>query len=208
MHKGQTYEGDGNWAKCLKLQHKLFDVASCKHASCSFGGAYQPKLPTTFYGFSYLYDRVAAIGLLDGKPAVYGSQVTTRADIERAGAALCALGHSAVSERFVSHPDGSKADNFCGDVAYLSALLSAFGFAENTPLTMTNKIKDVELVWTLGAMLAKSAELAGGGGGFFGGLRGAVIIVLALAVFWFFASRYSRRGYRHVQQPLAGHESD
>ena len=33
-----------------------------------------------------------------------------------------------------------------------------------TQLTMTNKIKEVELVWTLGAMLAKSAELAGGAG--------------------------------------------
>jgi apyrase/ectonucleoside triphosphate diphosphohydrolase 5/6 len=30
-------------------------------------------------------------------------------------------------------------------------------------MTMTNKIKDVELVWTLGAMLAKSAELTGAG---------------------------------------------
>jgi len=42
----------------------------------------------------------------------------------------------------------------------VAALLSNLGFAPSTTLTMTNKIKGVELVWTLGAMLAKSAELA------------------------------------------------
>ena len=36
------------------------------------------------------------------------------------------------------------------------------GFDDDLSMTMTNKIKDVELVWTLGAMLAKSAELANG----------------------------------------------
>lgn len=133
--------GDGDWHKCKKLQRLLFDTSSCTHASCSFGGAYQPALPKNFYGFSYLYDRVAAIGLLDGKPAQYGSQVATIADIEKAGAALCALEQSKVAERFSSHPDAQKASNFCGDVAYLSTLLQSFGFSNTDTITMTNKIK-------------------------------------------------------------------
>jgi apyrase/ectonucleoside triphosphate diphosphohydrolase 5/6 len=44
-------------------------------------------------------------------------------------------------------------------------LLEKLGFDEHKGMTMTNKIKDVELVWTLGAMLAKSAELTGAGDG-------------------------------------------
>merc|ERR1719182_1015835 len=86
------------------------------------------------------------------------------AEIDRAGAELCALDPKATAARFAAHQDASKSHNFCGDVAYLSTLLTVFGFPESHPLTMTNKIKDIELVWTLGAMLAKSAELAAGGG--------------------------------------------
>jgi apyrase/ectonucleoside triphosphate diphosphohydrolase 5/6 len=57
-------------------------------------------------------------------------------------------------------------------------------------MTMTNKIKDVELVWTLGAMLAKSAELTGAGdGGGEGGSGGhnysLVFLLLAVLVLLF-----------------------
>lgn len=71
-HKGNEFVGDGSWQHCLKLTDKLFVDAPCPHAGgCSFGGTFQPKLPSTFYGFSYMYDRTAAIGLIDGKPKMY-----------------------------------------------------------------------------------------------------------------------------------------
>jgi len=207
-HNDAELVGDADWHRCRKLQMRLFDRSSCAHSSCSWGGAYQPALPTTFYGFSYLYDRTAAIGLLDGKPAQFGSVPMARADIDEKGAALCALGEADVATRFSSHPDGPKANSFCGDVAYLSALLENFGFHEHTRLTMTNKIKDVELVWTLGAMLAKSAELAHGGAG--GPSFPTVIFMVLLAggLFWLWSSRYSSSGYGRVSQPLQGHDSD
>lgn len=53
--------------------------------------------------------------------------------------------------------DSAKSSQYCGDVAYVAALLNSFGFAGGAAVTMTNKIRDVELVWTLGAMLAKCA---------------------------------------------------
>merc|ERR1719197_714556 len=90
-HGEYSLTGDGDWHKCVKLQRLLFDTSSCTHSSCSFGGAYQPALPKRFYGFSYLYDRVAAIGLIDGKPAQFGHQVVTLAELQREGAKLCAL---------------------------------------------------------------------------------------------------------------------
>jgi len=78
-------------------------------------------------------------------------------------------------------------------------------------MTMTNKIKGVELVWTLGAMLANSAELAneGSGGGTAATARWVFLIVLALAGAWFYSRRRASAGYRHVSLPLhQGHDSD
>ena len=106
--------------------------------------------------------------------------------LERCGSA----GDSAATAtRFVKAGDAAKAANFCGDVVYLAVLLDKLGFDDDATLTMTNKIKDVELVWTLGAMLAKSAELraaeaggGGGGGGF--SLRAAFYMLLAAAALW------------------------
>ena len=209
-HKAHEIIGDGDWHKCKKLQRQLFDTTSCAFSSCSFGGAYQPALPKTFYGFSYLYDRTAAIGLLDGRQQQYGSQQMSIAEIEHAASQLCVLEQPAVAKRFATHPDASKSSNFCGDVAYLSTLLTSFGFAESYRMTMTNKIKDVELVWTLGAMLAKSAELANQShGGLLSGSQGGMLLLAVLAIVFLVSRRQGGGGYRGVGNPLhQGHESD
>jgi apyrase/ectonucleoside triphosphate diphosphohydrolase 5/6 len=83
--------------------------------------------------------------------------------IEDKAKEICALDGSATRARFAAAGDASKSVNFCGDILYVSVLLEKLGFDEHKGMTMTNKIKDVELVWTLGAMLAKSAELTGAG---------------------------------------------
>mmetsp|Transcript_26684 Transcript_26684/g.64355 ORF Transcript_26684/g.64355 Transcript_26684/m.64355 type:complete len:455 (-) Transcript_26684:374-1738(-) len=160
VYKQMTFLGAGHWQHCYTLTLKLFDTATCPHSSCSFNGSYQPKLPADFKAFSYMYDRTAAIGLLDGVPKQLGSQVMSQEDIVHAGEVLCGLNHEQVASRFSTHHDASKSSNFCGDVAYVAALLRSLGFSPASKLTMTNQIKDVELVWTLGAMLAKSAEIA------------------------------------------------
>ena len=140
-HQGRQFVGDGSWTRCQQLQAELFERSDCSYSSCSFGGEYQPSLPAKFYGFSYLYDRVAAIGLLDGAPRTFGSQTARVVDLERAGEGLCALGQTQIDERFRAHPDASKAAHFCGDVAYVTTLLRSLGFGEEASLTMTNRIK-------------------------------------------------------------------
>lgn len=196
--------GDADWHRCSKLQARLFDHSGCRHSSCSWGGAYQPRLPAAVYGFSYLYDRTAAIGLFDGVAAQFGSHDASRSDLIRQGAALCALGQSTLNERFKDHSEASKAVNFCGDVAYLNALLSAFGFDEHTKLTLTNKIKDVELVWTLGAMLAKSSELSRSSStrAASGSVSHSVLLVLAAALAFYFYTMRKGSQARHDARPL------
>ena len=136
-----TFVGEGDWHRCFKLQLKLFDTSSCEHKSCSFNGSYQPALPASFNGFSYMYDRTTAIGLLDGVPKQFGSQVMSQQDIAHAGESLCALNKEQAATRFSTHQDASKSSNFCGDVAYVAALLNSLGFPPTAKLTMTNKIK-------------------------------------------------------------------
>ena len=89
-------------------------------------------------------------------------------------------------------------------------MLSNLGFAPSTSLTMTNKIKDVELVWTLGAMLAKSAELANEShGGLLSGSQGGMLLLAVLAIVFLVSRRQGSPGYRGVGNPLhQGHESD
>ena len=82
---------------------------------------------------------------------------------------------------------------------------------------MTNKIKGVELVWTLGAMLAKSAELAaghgssgsgaGGGGSGGGGLPMRTILLVASGaalLLWLCGSGRLNVGYHPVQHEGSG----
>lgn len=151
---------------------------------------------------AHRYDRTAAIGLFDSVPRQFGSVDTTIEAISAAGEPLCALDAAANTARFANTQDAAKSHNYCGDVAYVAELLRAFGFSEQTPITMTNKIKDVELVWTLGAMLAKSAMLAGEGGGMGTGIVVllALLVVAVLAVCAFRAS--GRRRYSQVSGKL------
>ena len=68
---------------------------------------------------------------------------------------------------------------------------------DDLSMTMTNKIRDVELVWTLGAMLAKSAELANGAGGAGASsgstLRNVSLLIALAAALWYWCFRPSRK---------------
>jgi hypothetical protein len=200
QHKGKEISGSSDYKRCKKLTKRLFEGnKECKYGKhlCSIGGAFQPKLPKTFYGFSYLDDRTAAIGLLDGKPSTFGSVRMSRDDIEHAAKAVCALDREANTARFANTNDASKSANFCGDAVYLEVLLDALGFEDEHTMTMTNKIKDVELVWTLGAMLAKSAELQrpSSSGGFGLGLTTPLLLAAAALCYCFcFAKRAPKKG--------------
>jgi len=187
-HKGSVVQGAGDYRRCKKLTKRLFDGEACSYGErmCSFGGVYQPPLPKRFYGFSYMFDRTAAIGLLDQKPVTFGAAEMSRDDIERAAKAVCSLDQAGAAARFAATNDAAKAANFCGDTVYIAALLDALGFDERSTMTMTNKIKDVELVWTLGAMLAQSSALASGASGSHFGALSWLALAATLAGLWYF----------------------
>ncbi|EOD20925.1 hypothetical protein EMIHUDRAFT_435744 [Emiliania huxleyi CCMP1516] len=185
-HGGKSLVGDADWARCLRVMGRLFPQPFA---------AGQPKLADRFYGFSYMYDRTAAIGLLDGQPRQFGSVAMSYNDIAAAGESLCRLSAEETATRFANTQDAAKSNNYCGDVAYVAALLKALGFEGDTSITMTNKIEKVELVWTLGAMLAKSAELLAdtGSGGLGAGsvIGGLVALGLAAAALKLLSQRRS-----------------
>jgi hypothetical protein len=152
------------------------------------------------YGFSYLYDRTAAIGLFDGKPVLSGSQRTSRTQIERGGASLCIMEAQAIKARYRAHPDARQADQFCGDVAYIVALLEALRIAPDAELVVAKEIKGVELVWTLGAMIANAAQLPIDGDWTTMVAPLATGLLAGLLLLWLCTRRAVGCGYRRVQQ--------
>ena len=137
-HKGQKLEGSGEYKRCKKLIKNLFgddekeeacEKKNGKH-HCSFTGEYRPPMPSSFYGFSYMYDRTGAIGLLDTAPAQFGSLNLSADQIEDKAKEICALDGSATTARFAAAGDASKSANFCGDILYVSVLLEKLGFDE------------------------------------------------------------------------------
>jgi Golgi nucleoside diphosphatase len=157
-----VFSGTGSYSKCADLYHTLFDKSECGQPPCSFNGAYQPPMPKDMqlFGFSYLYDRTKAIGLLDGFLEAYGTQSMTTSDIRDAAVSLCNLTPTETKARFEAAEDADKWMNFCGDSTFIVALLEdGFGIHPDANLTMGNKVADVEIVWTLGAMITKVAHL-------------------------------------------------
>ncbi|KAJ1616945.1 nucleoside phosphatase GDA1/CD39 [Pavlovales sp. CCMP2436] len=157
-------KGVGKYAACVQLIESIFPKAECPLAPCSIQGSFQPKLVGEFIGFSYMYDRTKQIGLIDDDPQVYGEQKMDLAAIKSGAARMCALKSDAMHAKFAKHPELDKSQNFCGDAVFISALIEhGFGFAPETLFTMTNKINSIEIVWTLGAMIAKYNESHAGG---------------------------------------------
>lgn len=152
-----TVVGASNQPKCVAMINKMFDKSTCSFGSCAFNNVFQPKLPDKVVAFSYFYDRTAAIGLIDSKPKIYGRQEHSVAAISEAAKTLCAKSWEEMQIAFKEVADASKMNHFCFDTLYLSELLlNGFGFAPDQMITVANKLSDVELVWTLGAMVAKA----------------------------------------------------
>lgn len=189
-----SFSGSGDFPRCVALVQSIFPEAECPLAPCSIQGAHQPPLTGDFVGFSYMYDRTKAIGLLDDSPQMYGEQKMTIPQILAGAQRLCGLDFKTVSDRFEKHPDGSKAANFCGDAVFVAVMLErGFGFSQDAVFTMTNKIDDVEIVWTLGAMLAK-AQGSQGSGSSTTLIMGCVAVLSMLLLFTFRHSLFRSSG--------------
>ncbi|NWR49540.1 ENTP5 diphosphohydrolase, partial [Regulus satrapa] len=104
------------------------------------GKLHQPEeiRGSSFYAFSYYYDRAADTNLIDYE---HGGVLEVR-DYERKAKEVCNN-----MERY-----NSASPFLCMDLTYITALLKeGFGFRDNTVLKLTKKVNDIETSWTLGA---------------------------------------------------------
>ncbi|NXP88934.1 ENTP5 diphosphohydrolase, partial [Passerina amoena] len=93
---------------------------------------------SSFYAFSYYYDRAADTNLIDYER---GGVLEVR-DFERKAKEVCDN-----IERY-----NSASPFLCMDLTYITALLKeGFGFRDNTVLKLTKKVNNIETSWTLGA---------------------------------------------------------
>uniref|UniRef100_A0A674GLS3 nucleoside diphosphate phosphatase n=1 Tax=Taeniopygia guttata TaxID=59729 RepID=A0A674GLS3_TAEGU len=93
---------------------------------------------SSFYAFSYYYDRAADTNLIDYER---GGVLEVR-NFERKAKEVCDN-----MERY-----NSASPFLCMDLTYITALLKeGFGFRDNTILKLTKKVNNIETSWTLGA---------------------------------------------------------
>ncbi|PKU40178.1 ectonucleoside triphosphate diphosphohydrolase 5 [Limosa lapponica baueri] len=93
---------------------------------------------SSFYAFSYYYDRAADTNLIDYEQ---GGVLEVK-DFERKAKEVCDN-----MERY-----NSASPFLCMDLTYITALLKeGFGFRDNTLLQLTKKVNNIETSWTLGA---------------------------------------------------------
>ncbi|NXY86204.1 ENTP5 diphosphohydrolase, partial [Alcedo cyanopectus] len=93
---------------------------------------------SSFYAFSYYYDRAADTNLIDYEQG----GVLEVQDFERKAKEVCDN-----MERY-----SSASPFLCMDLTYITALLKeGFGFRDNTLLQLTKKVNNIETSWTLGA---------------------------------------------------------
>ncbi|NXI20803.1 ENTP5 diphosphohydrolase, partial [Sterrhoptilus dennistouni] len=104
------------------------------------GKLHQPEeiRGSSFYAFSYYYDRAADTNLIDYER---GGVLEVR-DFKRKAKEVCDN-----MERY-----NSASPFLCMDLTYITVLLKeGFGFRDNTVLQLTKKVNDIETSWTLGA---------------------------------------------------------
>ncbi|EGW01649.1 Ectonucleoside triphosphate diphosphohydrolase 5 [Cricetulus griseus] len=104
------------------------------------GRLHQPEeiRGSSFYAFSYYYDRAADTHLIDYEKG----GVLKVEDFERKAREVC--------DNLESFTSGSPF--LCMDLSYITALLKdGFGFADGTLLQLTKKVNNIETGWALGA---------------------------------------------------------
>ncbi|KAH0620508.1 hypothetical protein JD844_021037 [Phrynosoma platyrhinos] len=104
------------------------------------GKLHQPEeiQRSTFYAFSYYYDRAADTDLIEYEK---GGVLQVR-DFERKAKEVC--------DNLDSYSSASPF--LCMDLSYITALLKeGFGFGENTILQLAKKVNNIETSWALGA---------------------------------------------------------
>uniref|UniRef100_A0A8C5EJK5 nucleoside diphosphate phosphatase n=1 Tax=Gouania willdenowi TaxID=441366 RepID=A0A8C5EJK5_GOUWI len=99
---------------------------------------YEVKGSSTFYAFSYYFDRAVESGLIDGSR---GGEIEVR-DFKNRAKEVC---NKMAKYRAIS-------PFLCMDMTYITCLLKeGFGFKDSTVLRLAKKVNNVETSWALGA---------------------------------------------------------
>ncbi|XP_015205682.1 ectonucleoside triphosphate diphosphohydrolase 5 [Lepisosteus oculatus] len=134
---GITYKVSGNPDGYTGYKHCYQEVVKVVK-----GIVHQPfevKGSSTFYAFSYYFDRAVDSGLID---STRGGVVEVR-DFKKKAKEVC---NKMTKYRPIS-------PFLCMDMTYITALLKdGFGFKESTVLHLTKKVNNVETSWALGAI--------------------------------------------------------
>lgn len=135
----------------------LFKPIQCEVDVCAIAGVPQPHVWSRhFHAFSFYFDRAVDVGLL--KETDVDPSLEPR-DYKEAARRVCPLSEKDVKERY----HVAKEDDIvfqCMDHTYIYSLLHSLGFADDSQLVLTKKIRGYETGWCLGAAIQELMNLA------------------------------------------------
>ena len=154
-------ESTGDWTQCKALAREILNEKSnawCNfshHGSCSFGGVYQPELPTQeasfgeFYAFSN-YFHVWQFLQLEPRSSI--------AQLEQKGREVCSLSWDQLVQYNEENVQATLAEDdlatYCFHAAYVYQMLhNGYGFKDNDHIISTDVVQGQKLGWALGSIL-------------------------------------------------------
>jgi Golgi nucleoside diphosphatase len=147
--------GNGNFDACRKaIDTLLFEPVrgTCTCSACTYHGVSAPKPIPEYVAFAFYLERTVALGM---------STPLTVEDINAKGREICQMTVDEVHRAYPSVPNG-MATELCLDLAFISGHLeNGLGIkeGESIKLNVVDKIKGVELGWSLGAMFSEMGRL-------------------------------------------------
>lgn len=148
--------GAGDFAACRsKIRTILINPVTnlCGCNFCTYRGSSQPPPIKEYVAFAFYLERTVALGM---------RTPLTVTDIRTKGEEICAMSLDKVQRTYPNVPNG-KAIDLCFDLAYICAHLEyGHGISEslNAKLNIVDRINNVELGWSLGAMFAEMSSLS------------------------------------------------
>lgn len=150
-----SMSGTGNYLACRVLVDKYVTkpaYGNCGCGACTYHGVVAPRPIPEYYAFAFYLERTVALGM--NTPLML-------ADIRGKAEEICAMTTAQVRQAYPAIPNGEATD-LCLDLAFITSHLEwGHGISETsgTKLHIVDKIKGVELGWSLGAMLKELSTL-------------------------------------------------
>lgn len=147
--------GSGKYLACRALVDKYVTkpaYETCGCGKCTYHGVAAPAPIPEYYAFAFYLERTVALGM--NTPVLLS-------DLRAKGEQVCAMTVAQIRAAYPAIPNGEATD-LCLDLAFITSHLEwGHGITEaaGTKLHIVDKIKGVELGWSLGAMLKELGTL-------------------------------------------------